>query len=83
MSYFYSDPSRESDPHALPDAEVFYADAGDLDECFGLGDDDDEPSPAGWYAYACFPGCLPDGDPCGPFDSEAEAIEEWRSMYCD
>ena len=29
----------------------------------------------GWYAQACWPGCLPDGDPLGPFPSEAEAIE--------
>lgn len=21
----------------------------------------------GWYWHACFPGCLPDGEPSGPF----------------
>lgn len=31
---------------------------------------------AGWYWWACFPGCLPDGDPSGPFDSEADAIAD-------
>lgn len=28
MSQFYFDPSRENDPHALPDAETFYANSG-------------------------------------------------------
>jgi hypothetical protein len=28
---------------------------------------------AGWYWWACFPGCMPDGDPMGPFESEAAA----------
>lgn len=30
----------------------------------------------GWYWWACFPGCLPDGDPMGPFDTEADAIAD-------
>ena len=28
---------------------------------------------AGWYWWACFPGCLPDGELTGPFKTEAEA----------
>lgn len=30
----------------------------------------------GWYWQAGFPGCLPDGDPNGPFATEAEAIAD-------
>ena len=30
----------------------------------------------GWYWWACFPGCMPDGDPAGPFESEQHAIED-------
>jgi hypothetical protein len=30
----------------------------------------------GYYWRACFPGCLPDGDPSGPFDTEEEAIRD-------
>jgi len=30
----------------------------------------------GWYWRACFPGCLPDGDPVGPFESELDAISD-------
>lgn len=32
----------------------------------------------GWYWQACFPGCLPDGDPMGPFNSEADAMNDAR-----
>lgn len=28
---------------------------------------------AGWYWWSCLPGCLPDGDPSGPFKSPAAA----------
>ena len=30
----------------------------------------------GWYWQAGFPGCLPDGDPSGPFENEQEAIKD-------
>jgi hypothetical protein len=30
----------------------------------------------GWFWQACFPGCLPDGDLNGPFDSYAEALAD-------
>lgn len=29
----------------------------------------------GFYWQACWPGCLPDGDPMGPFPTEQEAID--------
>ncbi len=46
--------------------EIFYLDTdGELD--------------AGWYWQACFPGCLPDGDAMGPFDSHAAALDNARS----
>lgn len=32
--------------------------------------------PAKWFWRACFPGCLPDGEPMGPFATEAEAIAD-------
>jgi hypothetical protein len=37
-----------------------------------------EDTPAGWYYWVCFPGCLPDGDPTGPFETEAEALADAR-----
>jgi hypothetical protein len=30
-------------------------------------------TPEGWFWRACFPGCLPDGEPFGPFPTEAAA----------
>lgn len=29
----------------------------------------------GWFYWYCFPGCLPDSEPMGPFDTEAEALK--------
>jgi hypothetical protein len=67
MSQHYSDPGRANDPHALPDIEVFYAD--DLPP-----DENGFASPPGWYWWVCLPGCLPDSDPFGPYESEAAAV---------
>lgn len=33
---------------------------------------------SGWYWWACQPGCLPDGDAEGPFETEDEAIMNAR-----
>jgi hypothetical protein len=30
----------------------------------------------GWFWQSCFPGCLPDGNPFGPFESEKEALAD-------
>ena len=101
MAYIYSDPTRETDPHALPDIEVFRLTAGEVAET--MEDEIHEFSrrhefrltsinsgvrarminamieeldiTGGWFYQACFPGCLPDGEPCGPFASYAEARE--------
>ena len=32
--------------------------------------------PRGFYWHACFPGCFPDGDTFGPFETENEAIND-------
>lgn len=88
MTQFYFDPARESELHALPNAETFYAeDLVFCDHCGEyLGATSQEtcwlcgailPIPEkGWYYWACFPGCLPDSDPVGPFETEEEAISE-------
>lgn len=70
---FYTDSERENDPNALPDAEVFT-------ESTYWNDDEDNPlrSSPGFYWWLCSPGCLPDSDPIGPFETEQEAIEDAR-----
>lgn len=86
MSQAYSDPKRESDPHALPNVEVWHAphavtcdDCGLVWEAAEYVDHTCEvsvyPTP-GWYWQSCFPGCWPDGDPFGPFETEAEALAD-------
>jgi len=73
--YFYSNASRTADPHAIPDAEVFYVDdrtAKLARERIELGD---EMSMPGWYYWHCFPGCLPDGPANGPYNDALEAIQ--------
>lgn len=77
MSQQYTDPTREDDAYALPDVEVFYAEAGDLE-----WEGQEEPSAAGWYYWYCLPGCMPDSDPNGPFDTEQEAIDAMRDEAC-
>ena len=100
----YSDPSRESDPYALPDVEVFevwrdrrgihnawinredccekictcHDDHAWLETSYpdGCSSCDCQWSALGWYWQSCFPGCLPDSDPVGPFDTEEEALAD-------
>ena len=85
----YSDPKRPSDPHALPDVEVFYVRDAAERKSFnatshiwsdGWPDQHDldsaEPCDPGWYWWSCFPGCIPDSDPFGPFETEVEALAD-------
>ena len=64
---FHTDPARAQDPHALPNAEVF--------EVTKVGPSSLAGEP-GFYWWPCFPGCLPDSDPIGPFQTETEAIKD-------
>jgi len=50
------------------------------------GGDYPESSSPGWYWVACFPGCLPDGEPMGPFATSRDALEdadEWNVEFDD
>lgn len=75
MGYHYSNPERESDKYALPDVECFYAPHGNM------VDDDGNELPAGWYYWFCFPGCMPDSEPSGPYKTEEEALEDCRCCH--
>lgn len=37
----------------------------------------------GWYWWPCFPGCLPDGDAVGPFQTERDAVEDAGGIWDD
>lgn len=93
MAQHYSDPRRADDPHALPDLEVWQHRHGRAPDgsrvrrceephCSG-DDDDNECRGDGWYWWACFPGCLPDSDPVGPFATKAEALADAREGVTD
>lgn len=85
----YSNQKRAADAHALPDVEVFEVWAGTpYDECPLC--DFDAPNHAshkaehcGFYWHACFPGCLPDGEPRGPFVTQAEALADAQEGNSD
>ena len=88
----YSNPKRESDPHALPDIEVWHVGRmGPRREvecrlCSSEYDDIDPPEAVhlGWYWQPCFPGCLPDSDPpFGPFGTRDEALADAREGMDD
>jgi hypothetical protein len=77
----YSDPSRENDPHALPDLEIFYAEQGEIEPAEDFyPDETPEPSEAGFYYWLCFPGCMPDSEATGPFATEDEALKDAREQ---
>ena len=88
MSQIYSDPTRESESYSLPNVEIWQVKwelwnydrpvqfANDPREFLDLEGVVNLHNAPGWYWWACFPGCLPDGDAVGPFATEAEAIAD-------
>ena len=49
--------------------ETFYSD--------GTMGDYGEPNAPGWYWWSCQPGCIPDSDFFGPFETEEEARDDY------
>jgi len=76
----YSNPKRANDPHSLPNVEYFYHDgvnrSGEWNHPDYYGG---EGAPEGWFWWPCFPGCLPDTDPIGPFSTKRECIADFSS----
>ena len=35
----------------------------------------------GWYWWSCQPGCIPDSEPNGPFETEQEARNDYLYGY--
>ena len=58
-----------------------YEPAGGLTvpEACDCGEDlTDEKTERGYFWWSCFPGCMPDSDPIGPFKTHAEALADAR-----
>ena len=43
----------------------------------------DEGISGGWFWHSCFPGCLPDSGPIGPFAGRAEALADAQEIYLE
>tara|TARA_R110001592_G_scaffold162401_2_gene395580 strand:+ start:4585 stop:4827 length:243 start_codon:yes stop_codon:yes gene_type:complete len=69
---------RNETGEAFGSFEVFWddSDTGPWSDEPRNFDHDDEPVKPGFYWWACFPGCLPDASPSGPFQNEQEAIKD-------
>lgn len=88
MAQHYLNPKDEQDPRRLPNVEVWEHptfEGDDPNDCPGAahGPHEHGPDCDGWYWQSCFPGCLPDGEPFGPFETEAEALEDARQGMDD
>lgn len=61
-------PFHDEEGETYGSFEVFWHDAKDTEEGDVWHDEyGDIWADSGWYWWACFPGCLPDGEPAGPF----------------
>ena len=67
---------QDDDGNEYGSFEVFHFDGVRFAEGDCWADENGETLPAGWYWWACFPGCMPDGDPSGPFKTEDEALAD-------
>jgi len=80
----YSDPKRENDKYSLPDLEVWEHKHTIGAACplvsMGIVAGDECGGP-GWYYWYCLPGCLPDSDPMGPFETAQAALKDARMVY--
>lgn len=87
----YSNPERESDPHALPDVETWSALYVECPECENIVQSYNctrgscsqcgrivsfKGASVGWFYWFCFPGCMPDSEREGPFETEDAALAD-------
>ena len=81
----YSDPTRAGEVTALPDVEVFHVptDYEPEGEGFDMTTGEGEPMTTGYYWWPCFPECLPDGEPTGPFETAAAALADARGEMAE
>lgn len=77
MTQHYSDIERAANMYALPDLETFYR-TREENRADAWRDGCDDVMESGWFYWYCFPGCLPDSEPIGPFDTEDSALDDAR-----
>lgn len=78
----YSDPERENDACSLPDVEIFHMSGINMRECgkesAWFDEGEEKFLKPGWYYWFCFPGCMPESDPIGPFTTYSKALADCR-----
>ena len=85
MPYHYANPEDEYNPCGLPiklNSQYIWIDyftEEELREAYP----EMEHSEGGYMYCFCFPGCLPDSDWFGPFDSEEAALKNARQLHGD
>ena len=62
--------------------EVFYSDLAGVRMPSDPAGETETVEP-GWYWWPCFPGCLPDSDPVGPYQSERDAVIDAGGIWDD
>ena len=57
--------------------EIFYVTENDTEEGDAFHDEEDgEYLGDGWYCWYCLPGCIPESEPFGPYETEEELIDD-------
>ena len=79
MAYYYMNEAEAASKWALPTLWVEHFSPREHAEM-----DPECEDPTGGYFYSCcIPGCLPDSEWYGPFDTEQEAVSDAREMWAD
>lgn len=80
QTHYANHPSEWVGYHRFPGQvgsfEVFWDDADEANGHARNFDGDGNKVEPGWYWWACFPGCLPDGEASGPFKTAKEAYDD-------
>ncbi len=90
MTHYYLDENDANSDWTLPNVWITQFTTNELQEYFnsqtewtGYEAENAEETTARFMACFCMPGCLPDSDWNGPFDTEQEAINYMRDMHAE
>lgn len=51
------------------------------EKCYDCGSKKLDEYKKAWYAWFCIPGCIPDSDAFGPYETEKLALEDMERIY--
>ncbi len=94
MTYYYLDETREREQYALPNVWVFHVEKAEWYVCEQCGERceesvcdhceaEAEPVNEGYMYAFCFPGCMPDSEPMGPYPTEEQALKACRDEHSE